>query len=96
MERDPAPPAQTQTAAPGTSTLATSVDVSPSAFLDVPDAEHLSGLRALYAALNPDKMSQIDAMWAKFGTSIWEALSKKYPEVDVSTVCPAVPFMNLR
>ena len=32
---------------------------------------------------------QVELMWQKFGAGIWEALAKKYPEIDMNDYAPA-------
>ncbi len=36
--------------------------------------------------INPDKMNQVELMWNKFGAGIWEALAKRYAEVNMAEV----------
>ncbi len=50
------------------------------------EADQLAAIRRLYTVINPDKMSQVELMWQKFGAGIWEALSKRYTDVDMNEV----------
>jgi hypothetical protein len=56
--------------------------LAPEAFVGVNAPAHIAALEALYAELNPDKVSQIPLMWDKFGAGIWQALVPKYPHVS--------------
>jgi hypothetical protein len=31
-------------------------------------------------------MGQVELMWQKFGAGIWEALAKRYPDIDMNSV----------
>ncbi len=33
---------------------------------------------------------QVELMWQKFGAGIWEALSKRYTDIDMNEVCDIV------
>ena len=66
---------------------ATSSDLSAASFAGVSEADQLSAIRRLYEVINPDKMGQVELMWQKFGAGIWEALSKRYTDVDMNEVC---------
>ena len=74
-------------AAPASSSsIATTADVSAASFAGVSEADQLAAIRRLYTVINPDKMSQVELMWQKFGAGIWEALSKRYTDVDMNEV----------
>ncbi len=56
--------------------------LNPDSFVGVNAPAHIAALEALYAVVNPDKLSQVPLMWEKFGPGIWEALVPKYPTVS--------------
>ena len=66
---------------------AASSDLGAASFAGVSEADQLSAIRRLYEVINPDKMGQVELMWQKFGAGIWEALSKRYTDVDMNEVC---------
>jgi hypothetical protein len=55
-------------------------------FVGVNAAAHIAALEALYAVVNPDKLSLVPTMWEKFGAGVWEALLPKYPDVCAGRV----------
>ena len=69
-----------------TAALATTADVSAGSFAGVSEADQIDAIRRLYTVVNPDKMGQVELMWQKFGAGIWEALAKRYPDIDMNSV----------
>jgi hypothetical protein len=70
--------------------IATTADVSAASFAGVSESDQIAAIRRLYTVVNPDKMSQVELMWQKFGAGIWEALAKKYTDIDMNNVSSGV------